>query len=96
MASWASPLPLAVLLPLLLVACSSTAAATSYTVGDGSGWTTGVDYTTWVASKNIKIGDNLGMYVCVPLAVVLHACGRQSFSTSHAWLPNGSVWNSFS
>ncbi|EES05493.1 hypothetical protein BDA96_04G243400 [Sorghum bicolor] len=55
--SWVSRLPLAV---LLLVACSSsTAAATSYTVGDGSGWTTGVDYTSWAASKNFKVGDNL-------------------------------------
>ncbi|OEL14873.1 hypothetical protein BAE44_0024107 [Dichanthelium oligosanthes] len=56
MASWVSRLPLAV---LLLVACSSTAAATSYTVGDGSGWTTGVDYTSWAASKNFKVGDSL-------------------------------------
>ncbi|AQK56408.1 Blue copper protein-like precursor [Zea mays] len=56
--SWGSRLPLAVV--LLLVACfSSTAAATSYTVGDGSGWTTGVDYTSWAASKNFKVGDNL-------------------------------------
>lgn len=56
--SWGSRLPLAVV--LLLVACSSsTAAATSYTVGDGSGWTTGVDYTYWAASKNFKVGDNL-------------------------------------
>jgi len=55
--SWVSRLPLAV---LLLVACSSSrAAATSYTVGDGSGWTTGVDYTSWAASKNFKVGDNL-------------------------------------
>ena len=58
MASLASRLPLAV---LLLVACSSTAAASTYTVGDGSGWTTGVDYTSWAASKSFKVGDNLGM-----------------------------------
>jgi hypothetical protein len=56
-------LPVAVL--LLLVACSSTAAATSYTVGDGSGWTSGVDYTAWAASKDFKVGDNLGTYVCI-------------------------------
>jgi hypothetical protein len=64
--SWVSRLPLAV---LLLVACCSTAAATSYTVGDGSGWTTGVDYTSWAASKNFKVGDNLGTYA------LPHACG---------------------
>ncbi|KAL6633512.1 hypothetical protein ACP70R_026183 [Stipagrostis hirtigluma subsp. patula] len=56
MASWSSCSALAV---LLLVAGASTAAATSYTVGDGSGWTTGVDYTTWAASKNFKVGDSL-------------------------------------
>ncbi|XP_062220959.1 mavicyanin-like [Phragmites australis] len=44
---------------LLLVARASTAAATTYTVGDGSGWTTGVDYTTWAGSKNFKDGDSL-------------------------------------
>jgi hypothetical protein len=69
--SWGSRLPLAVV--LLLVACfSSTAAATSYTVGDGSGWTTGVDYTSWAASKNFKVGDNLGTYMRA--VVLLHAC----------------------
>lgn len=44
---------------LLLVVCSSPAAATSYTVGDGSGWTTGVDYTTWASTKSFKVGDSL-------------------------------------
>ena len=69
MASLASRLPLAV---LLLVACSfSTVAASTYTVGDGSGWTTGVDYTSWAASKNFKVGDNLGM--CTRYLSHLHA-----------------------
>lgn len=69
--SWVSRLPLAV---LLLVACSSsTAAATSYTVGDGSGWTTGVDYTSWAASKNFKVGDNLGTYAYACMSIVRHA-----------------------
>uniref|UniRef100_A0A0E0K5G1 Phytocyanin domain-containing protein n=1 Tax=Oryza punctata TaxID=4537 RepID=A0A0E0K5G1_ORYPU len=44
---------------LLLVACASSAAATSYTVGDVSGWTIGVDYTSWAGSKSFKVGDNL-------------------------------------
>ncbi|XP_062217563.1 blue copper protein-like [Phragmites australis] len=56
MASWISCLPLAV---LLLVAVASSAAATRYTVGDGSGWTTGVDYATWAGSKSFKPGDSL-------------------------------------
>jgi hypothetical protein len=82
--SWGSRLPLAVV--LLLVACfSSTAAATSYTVGDGSGWTTGVDYTSWAASKNFKVGDNLGTYMRA--VVLLHACAciRRHVVTHAFW-----------
>ncbi|KAL6912099.1 hypothetical protein ACP4OV_000904 [Aristida adscensionis] len=56
MAPW---IPCSALAVLLLVARASTAAAATYTVGDGSGWTTGVDYTTWAASKNFKVGDSL-------------------------------------
>ncbi|GMI90605.1 hypothetical protein HRI_002729800 [Hibiscus trionum] len=33
--------------------------ATVYTVGDTSGWTTGVDYSTWTQGKTFKIGDSL-------------------------------------
>uniref|UniRef100_A0A0D9VLA5 Phytocyanin domain-containing protein n=1 Tax=Leersia perrieri TaxID=77586 RepID=A0A0D9VLA5_9ORYZ len=44
---------------LLLAACASSAAATTYTVGDASGWTTGVDYTSWAGSKSFKTGDSL-------------------------------------
>ncbi|CAN6246025.1 unnamed protein product [Urochloa humidicola] len=58
MASCIPRLPLAALL-LLVATCFFTASASSYTVGDGSGWTTGVDYTSWAASKNFKVGDSL-------------------------------------
>ncbi|XVE55545.1 hypothetical protein DITRI_Ditri03aG0167500 [Diplodiscus trichospermus] len=33
--------------------------ATVYTVGDTSGWTTGVDYSTWTKGKTFKVGDSL-------------------------------------
>uniref|UniRef100_A0A803MEC4 Phytocyanin domain-containing protein n=1 Tax=Chenopodium quinoa TaxID=63459 RepID=A0A803MEC4_CHEQI len=33
--------------------------ATVYTVGDSSGWTIGVDYGTWAASKTFVVGDSL-------------------------------------
>ncbi|XP_039003368.1 blue copper protein-like isoform X2 [Hibiscus syriacus] len=33
--------------------------ATVYTVGDTSGWTTGVDYTVWTKDKTFKVGDSL-------------------------------------
>ncbi|CAL5046811.1 unnamed protein product [Urochloa decumbens] len=44
---------------LLLVSCVSVAAATKYTVGDASGWTTSGDYATWASGKKIKVGDTL-------------------------------------
>ncbi|KAE9458873.1 hypothetical protein C3L33_09205, partial [Rhododendron williamsianum] len=33
--------------------------ATVYTVGDSSGWTMGVDYTTWTTGKTFVVGDSL-------------------------------------
>lgn len=34
-------------------------AATKYTVGDASGWTTTGDYATWASGKNFTVGDTL-------------------------------------
>lgn len=53
-------LALGALLSLLVSYSFSAAGATSYTVGDKSGWTIGVDYTKWAGSKSFKTGDNLG------------------------------------
>lgn len=36
--------------------------ATVYTVGDSSGWTMGVDYTTWTTGKTFVVGDSLGEF----------------------------------
>ncbi|CAN6202067.1 unnamed protein product [Urochloa humidicola] len=44
---------------LLLVSCASAAAATKYTVGGASGWTTSGDYATWASGKKVKVGDTL-------------------------------------
>ncbi|TXG52737.1 hypothetical protein EZV62_021906 [Acer yangbiense] len=33
--------------------------ATVYTVGDTSGWTLGVDYTTWAGSNTVAVGDSI-------------------------------------
>ncbi|CAL5051862.1 unnamed protein product [Urochloa decumbens] len=44
---------------LLVVSCASAAAATKYTVGDASGWTTSGDYATWASGKKLKVGDTL-------------------------------------
>lgn len=52
-------LALGALLSLLVSYSFSAAGATSYTVGDKSGWTIGVDYTKWAGSKSFKTGDNL-------------------------------------
>ncbi|KAM0927014.1 hypothetical protein ACQ4PT_003141 [Festuca glaucescens] len=47
------------LVVVILVARVFPAAATSFTVGDKSGWTLGVDYTTWASGNTFKVGDNL-------------------------------------
>jgi hypothetical protein len=57
MASGGASLALAA---LLLVSCAWAVAATQYTVGDTSGWTTGTDYTTWAKGKKFSVGDSLG------------------------------------
>lgn len=36
--------------------------ATVYTVGDSSGWTMGVDYSTWTSGKTFVVGDSLGEF----------------------------------
>ncbi|CAN6173048.1 unnamed protein product [Urochloa humidicola] len=56
MASGGASLALAA---LLVVSCASAAAATKYTVGDASGWTTTGDYATWASGKKFKVGDTL-------------------------------------
>ena len=50
------------LVVVILVARAFPAAATSFTVGDKSGWTLGVDYTTWASGNTFKVGDNLGKF----------------------------------
>ncbi|CAM0951782.1 unnamed protein product [Alopecurus aequalis] len=49
----------AALVALLVVGCAATAAATSYTVGDGKGWVIGVDYSGWTSGKSFVVGDKL-------------------------------------
>ncbi|XVE60538.1 hypothetical protein DITRI_Ditri05aG0136900 [Diplodiscus trichospermus] len=45
---------------LLLTLCMVVPSlATVYTVGDTSGWTLGVDYSTWTKGKTFKVGDSL-------------------------------------
>ncbi|KAG0534877.1 hypothetical protein BDA96_04G317800 [Sorghum bicolor] len=44
---------------ILLAAVAAPAHAKDYTVGDSSGWTSGVDYTTWASGKTFAVGDNL-------------------------------------
>ncbi|CAN6273707.1 unnamed protein product [Urochloa humidicola] len=43
----------------LLAAVAAPAYATDYVVGDSSGWTSGVDYTTWAKGKTFSVGDSL-------------------------------------
>ncbi|XP_006647616.1 uclacyanin-3 [Oryza brachyantha] len=44
---------------VLLLAAGAPAFAVDYTVGDTSGWTSGVDYGTWAKGKSFSVGDSL-------------------------------------
>ncbi|TVU28994.1 hypothetical protein EJB05_20536 [Eragrostis curvula] len=44
---------------LVLIAAVAPAYGKDYTVGDSSGWSSGVDYTTWAKGKTFNVGDNL-------------------------------------
>ncbi|XP_010919749.1 stellacyanin [Elaeis guineensis] len=44
---------------LVLLIAAVPVYATQYTVGDSQGWTSGVDYSTWVSDKTFKVGDTL-------------------------------------
>ncbi|XP_052144369.1 blue copper protein-like [Oryza glaberrima] len=46
-------------LVVLLLAAVAPAFAVDYTVGDTSGWSSGVDYDTWAKSKTFSVGDSL-------------------------------------
>ncbi|CAI0447889.1 unnamed protein product [Linum tenue] len=50
---------LALIFCLVGIALPTTTLATTYTVGDTSGWAIGADYTTWTAGKSFKVGDSL-------------------------------------
>lgn len=45
---------------LVLMLGFPTVFGVDYDVGDSNGWTSGVDYTTWVSGKTFNVGDNLG------------------------------------
>lgn len=55
------PIIVSVILVLVMV-ISMPCSATVYTVGDSSGWTLGVDYSTWTSDKTFNVGDSLGEY----------------------------------
>ncbi|KQJ90591.1 blue copper protein [Brachypodium distachyon] len=49
----------AALVALLVASCAAVAAATTFDVGDGHGWETGVDYAAWTSDKTFAVGDTL-------------------------------------
>lgn len=46
----------------VLALIMSVAKAATYTVGDTDGWSTGVDYTAWVAKYTFQVDDKLGKF----------------------------------
>lgn len=47
------------LVVLLCMVTMPISSATVYTIGDTSGWSLGVDYTTWASDKTFVVGDSL-------------------------------------
>ncbi|KAL6655405.1 hypothetical protein ACP70R_006231 [Stipagrostis hirtigluma subsp. patula] len=47
------------LIALLVAGSAALASATTYTVGDASGWTVGPDYDSWASGKGFAVGDTL-------------------------------------
>jgi len=46
-----------------LATITFTCSATTYTVGDSSGWDISTNLDTWIADKMFKVGDALGKYL---------------------------------
>ncbi|EXB99558.1 Blue copper protein [Morus notabilis] len=44
---------------LVLLMAAPAVYAAQYTVGDASGWNSGVDYATWTSDKTFRVGDTL-------------------------------------
>ncbi|KFK34219.1 hypothetical protein AALP_AA5G116200 [Arabis alpina] len=44
---------------LLLLTVVPAVFAVTFQVGDTSGWTSGIDYTTWLTGKTFRVGDTL-------------------------------------
>ncbi|PKA50033.1 Blue copper protein [Apostasia shenzhenica] len=44
---------------LLIIHLAERSAAKIYTVGDASGWTSGVDYSSWTTGKTFLVGDGI-------------------------------------
>jgi hypothetical protein len=60
---------------LVLLSSAIWVAATDYTVGDSSSWTTGVDYTKWASDKSFLVGDKLGKpFVMTENIIFVHSC----------------------
>ncbi|KAL3634018.1 hypothetical protein CASFOL_021072 [Castilleja foliolosa] len=58
MAKYSSGLGVGLMMMVLAMICSRIA-ATTYTVGDSSGWAMGGDYSTWASDKTFVVGDTL-------------------------------------
>ncbi|TVT98679.1 hypothetical protein EJB05_56011, partial [Eragrostis curvula] len=59
----------ALLLTTVLLVAVAPASAKDYTVGDSTGWTTGVDYTAWTKGKTFHVGDTLCKDTQMPVPV---------------------------
>ncbi|CAL5081872.1 unnamed protein product [Urochloa decumbens] len=82
----ANALPLVAL--LVIAGCAALASATTYTVGDSQGWTTGVDYTSWASGKNFGVGDKLVFRYVTKAHTVTEVSSKSAYDACSA---NGEV-----
>ncbi|RWR89953.1 blue copper-like protein [Cinnamomum micranthum f. kanehirae] len=79
---------------ILVLCCVGSGSATVYTVGDSSGWATGVDYTTWISDKTFTVGDKLGKFFNHMFQFLLIFCYRSPLvhETDFPTLIQGTGW----
>ncbi|CAL5063939.1 unnamed protein product [Urochloa decumbens] len=82
----ANALPLVAL--LVIAGCAALASATTYTVGDSQGWTTGVDYTSWASGKSFAVGDKLVFRYVTKAHTVTEVSSKSAYDACSA---NGEV-----
>ncbi|XP_061999867.1 mavicyanin-like [Rosa rugosa] len=84
----------AALAVIALFAVFPSMEATQYVVGDDRGWSSNVDYYSWIADKTFHVGDSLVfIYPTMSRHNVLVAANSDAYDNCDA-APNYGIWTS--